>query len=107
MKSQRYGYIPRKPRFTWTMGNQVGYEIQCERDKNPHLNYTGSSHKPSYTLNGKPVEQVAGCCYLRVTFQAEPRFTKHIERKIKKAKKPLGMIKHALYFAPQKVKLIA
>lgn len=68
---------------------------------------TQSAPTGHHTLNGKALEQVADCHYPGVTLQEDLGFTKHIEGKITNAQKQFGMVKHALYFAPQKVKLLA
>jgi len=60
-----------------------------------------------YTLNGTVLEQVDKSTYLRVTLQANLKFDNHIQNKILLANKQLGMIKRALHWAPEKVKLMA
>ena len=59
------------------------------------------------TLNKTALEQVADSKYLSVTIQQDLKFNKHIEAKITTAKRQLGMIKRALYWAPQRAKLLA
>lgn len=60
-----------------------------------------------YTLNGTVLEQVDKSTYLGVTLQANLKFDNHIQSKILLANKQLGMIKRALHWAPEKVRLMA
>ena len=46
------------------------------------------------------------CKYLGVAPQSDLKFGNHIADKILKAKKQIGMIRTALYWAPEKAKLI-
>ena len=64
-------------------------------------------HPPRYKLNEKDLEQVPVSRYLGVTLQENLRFSKHIEAKITTAKKQLSMIKRALFWAPQRAKLLS
>ena len=82
-------------------------EFNVSKSKILIFNHTSTLDTPTYTLNGKEMEQVVDCRYLGVTLQQDLRFTKHIEGKITNAKKQLGMVKRALYSAPQKAKLLA
>ena len=70
-------------------------------------NNNGKVHPPRCKLNEKDLEQVADSRYLGVTLQENLRFSQHIEAKITTAKKQLGMIKRALFWAPQRIKLLA
>lgn len=62
---------------------------------------------PMYTLNGSALEHVDSAKYLGVVLKSDCKFDTHINNKIMTAKKQLGMIKRALYWAPQHARLIA
>ena len=67
------------------------------------FNQTCHAPDASYTLFGTPLEYQ----YLCVILQSDLKFTKHIEFKTMKAKRGLGMIKRALYDAPERARLLA
>lgn len=60
-----------------------------------------------YTLGTTQLAKVDTTKYLGVCLQANLQFDTHIAEKISKATKILGCIKHTLYDAPQKAKLMA
>jgi hypothetical protein len=62
---------------------------------------------PTYTLGGVPLKSVPETTYLRVTFQSDLKFNRHITAKVNTANKVLGSIKFALHNAPEKDKLLA
>ena len=62
---------------------------------------------PSYTLANTPLDVVQETKYLGVIIQSNLKFHTHIQTKIIKAKRQLGMIKRALYDAPKDAKLLA
>jgi len=53
------------------------------------------------------LDHVDSSKYLGVTLQSDCRFNDHISNKILKARRRLGMIKGALYWAPERARLIA
>ena len=89
----------------WAM--RWGMEFNVNKSKIIAFNNNDKVHPPRYKLNEKELEQVADSRYLGVTLQENLRFSKHIEAKITTAKKQLGMIKRALFWAPQRAKLLA
>ena len=84
-----------------------GMEFNVNKSKILIFNNTNNEPTPTYTLNKIALEQVSNSRYLGVTLQDDLRFNKHIETKITAAKKQLGMVKRALFRAPQKAKLLA
>ena len=89
------------------MGQEMGDEIYVNKSKIIAFNNNDEVHPPRYKLNEKDLEQVADSRHLRVTLPENLRFSKHIEAEITTAKKQLGMIKRALFWAPQRAKLLA
>lgn len=63
-------------------------------------------HK-SYTLLDSKINEVDYATYLGVILQNNLKFDLHIEAKINKASKVLGLLKRTLYIAPKKTKLLA
>jgi len=62
---------------------------------------------PSYTLDGTILEHTDHTKYLGVTLQSDLRFDYHIANKIGTARQQIGMIRRALYWAPENAKLTA
>jgi len=60
-----------------------------------------------YTIAHNSLLVVQETKYLGVTIQTDLKFINHINDKISKTKRQLGMIKHALFNAPAKAKLLA
>ena len=58
-------------------------------------------------INKTALEQVTNGKHLGMTIQQNLKLNKHIEVKITTAKRQLGLIKRALYWAPQSAKLLA
>ena len=93
----------------WAM--RWGIDFNVNKRKIITFNNSDKVYPPRYKLNEKDLEQVTDSQYLGVTLQENLRFSKHIEAKITNtmtiAKKQLGMIKRALFWAPQRAKLLA
>ena len=63
---------------------------------------------PQYTMNNTVLEHTDHCKYLGVILQSDMKFTYHIANKICDARKQIGMmIRRALYWAPERARLIA
>ena len=60
-----------------------------------------------YSLGGSIIQEVKSVKYLGVTISNNMLFTEHIIGKTKKAMQIIGLLKRALWNAPQKAKLIA
>ena len=58
-------------------------------------------------LNGNQLEIVQEAKYLGIILQSDLKFDKHIQSKQLKARRQLGMIKRALFDAPEQAKLLA
>lgn len=71
------------------------------------FNAKQESPQPQYTLGGALLEVVSSTKYLGVTIQSDLRFNQHIEENVTKAKRQLGMVKRALFDAPESAKLLA
>jgi hypothetical protein len=71
------------------------------------FNQTATSPDTNYVLDGITLETVRETRYLGVILQTDLKFNKHIQSKIGKAKKQLGMIKRALHDAPASARLLA
>ena len=71
------------------------------------FNSTSTSPSAEYYLNDTSLEIVQETKYLGVILQSDLKFTKHIQVKVGKAKRQLGMIKRALFDAPEKARLLA
>ena len=62
---------------------------------------------PAYTMNNEVLKHTDKCKYLGVILQTDLKFNTHIADKVGCARKQIGMIKRALYWAPEKARLIA
>ena len=62
---------------------------------------------PEYTMDNIVLEHTDHCKYLGVILQSDLKFTDHIADKICSARKQIGMIRRALYWAPERARLIA
>ena len=82
-----------------------GMSFNTSKSKIMSFNSTAST--PDYTLNGSILEHVDSTRYLGVTLQSDCRFDNHISKKVLVARRQLGMIKRALYWAPERARLIA
>ena len=71
------------------------------------ITFNDKSPPPQYLLGGQALVSVEKAKYLGVIIQSDMRFNTHIQKKIMTAKQQLGMIKRALYWAPEKAKLLA
>ena len=71
------------------------------------FNPTALSPLADYYLNNAPLNTVQETKYLGVTLQSDLKFNTHIQNKISKANRQLGMIKRALHHAPEKARLLA
>ena len=71
------------------------------------FNSTVTLPPAEYQLNSTFLEVVQDNKYLGVIMQLDLKFNKHIETKVKLAKRQLGMIKRALYDARKKAPLLA
>jgi len=60
-----------------------------------------------YSLGDTTLRSVKEAKYLGVIMQSNLKFDRHITSKVNNASKILGCIKHAIYNAPMKAKLIA
>lgn len=71
------------------------------------FNHTCSSPQAHYLLNDTTLEVVQETKYLEVVLQSNLKFNNHIQSKVLKAKRQLGMLKRALHAAPEKACLLA
>lgn len=71
------------------------------------FNQKSSSPKADYLLNNAHLEVVQETKYLGVIIQSDFKFNTHIQNKVSKANRQLGMIKRALHNAPEKARLLA
>ena len=71
------------------------------------FNAPAGSTTAHYNIGRSPLCCVTDAVYLGVTLQSDLKFTAHINNKISKANKILGIIKRTLYGAPPKAKLMA
>ena len=71
------------------------------------FNQTQYSPQPNYSLSNTQLEVVDETKYLGVTIQSDLKFNKHITSKTAKARQQTGMVKRALYDAPERAKLLA
>ena len=60
-------------------------------------------HHPPLSFNGSPVKRVTEQKHLGLIVQPNLSFEKHINEKLKKAKKNIGIIKHLNRFLPSKL----
>ena len=60
-----------------------------------------------YMLKNSEIDEISHATYLGVVFQNDLKFNLHIENKVNKASKILGLLKRTLYDAPKKTKLLA
>ena len=58
-------------------------------------------------MNNTGLELICERKYLGATIQSELKFTSHVQAKISKPKKQLGMVKRALHSAPKDAKRLA
>ena len=66
-----------------------------------------SSPKADYLLNGAHLEVAQEAKYLGVIIQSDLKFNTHIQNKVSKTNRQLGMIKRALHNAPEQARLLA
>ena len=71
------------------------------------FNPTQSSPQAEYKLNDTALAVVQETKYLGVVLQSNLKFNNHIQSKVLKAKRQLGMLKRALHAAPEKARLLA
>ena len=62
---------------------------------------------PEYTMDNAVLEYTDRCKYSGVILQSDPKFTDHIADKIYSARKQIGMIRQAFYWAPERARMIA
>jgi len=60
-----------------------------------------------YKLIESVLDHVDSTKYLNVTLQSDCKFVQYVLKKVLVAKRQLGMIKRALYWAPKRAKVIA
>lgn len=85
--------------------NKWGMSFNISKSKIMAFNPT--QNLPNYTLNGSVLEHVNYAKYLGVLLKSDCKFDAHINTKVAKAKRQLGIIKRALFWAPQHARLIA
>ena len=85
--------------------NRWGMSFNLEKSK--ILVFNNKGHAPEYKINDTVLHHVSCARYLGVEVQENLKFDKHIEKKLHEARKQLGMIKKALYWAPEKARLTA
>ena len=75
--------------------------------KSKIISFNPKTDTPQYKLSGSVLDHVDSTKYLGVTLQSDCKFDQHILKKVLVAKRQLGMIKRALYWALRRAKLIA
>jgi len=75
--------------------------------KSKIISFNPKTDTPQYKLIGSVLDPVDSTKYLGVTLQSDCKFDQRILKELLVAKRQLGMIKRALYWAPKRGKLIA
>jgi len=89
--------------YQWSLKWKMPFNL----DKCEMMIFGNTNTVTRYTLGEKELTRVDATKYLGVCIQADLKFNTHITEKMSKATKILGCIKHSLYDAPQKAKLVA
>jgi len=90
--------------YQWSLGWKMPFNVdKCE----VMVFCKDNIVTPAYTLGGSKLRVVSEAKYLGIQLQSNLRFNKHIEKKVGSASKVLGCIKHSLYEAPEKCKVLA
>ena len=74
-------------------------------NKSKIIAFNSRNEVPPYTMDGTVLEYVPSTKYLGVVLQENLKFDEHIHNKTQDARKQLGMVKRALYWAPEKARL--
>ena len=90
-----------------TWANIWGMSFNASKCSTLVFNDHGESPDARYTLGGTSLEIVSEIKYLGVVLQSDMKFNTHITNKINIANRQLGLIKRALFNAPESAKLLA
>jgi len=87
---------------TWAQKLEMSFNIS----KSKIISFNPKTETPQYKLIGSVLDHVDSTKYLGVTLQSHCKFDQHILKKVLVAKRQLGMIKRALYWAPREQSLL-